>query len=98
MAANYISQREISRKVRAAIAQAVHAVQQQNIEGMAEGLRAALSVYEECPTQVHTPLSHFRDLLVLIRAARSFCATLGRLDDDLAALEARAEALRRPLH
>jgi hypothetical protein len=84
--------------VRAAMSRAAEAVNEQDIDGMADGVGVALGVYEQHPAQAHGPLSHLRDLLLWIRAGRSLCATIGRADDDFAALEERAEALRRPLH
>ncbi len=65
---------------------------------MTEGLAAAVDLYEQYPSHVHAPTSHLPDLLLCIRSGRTLCSALGRPDSDLGALEARAEALRHPLH
>ena len=63
-----------------------------------DGLAAALTLYEQHPSQVHEPSSQLRDLLVFIRSAQSICKTLGQSEAELQELEQRAEGLRRPLH
>ena len=80
------------------LAEAAYSVSDQNITGMATGLRAATMLYEQHPSQATGHLSHLRELMLLIRVGRSLCATLGQPDHDFAALEDRAEALRRPVH
>jgi hypothetical protein len=90
--------REFATEIRAVLAHAAYAVRGRDMDGMIEGLSCGVTLYEQHPSQVHGPLSHWRDLLVFIRAGRTLCTTLGRPDGDFAALEARAEALRRPLH
>ena len=64
---------------------------------MVEDLTKAVALYEEHPSQVHA-VESCPDLLVVIRAGRSLCTTLGRPDADFAALEMRAQTLRHPLH
>lgn len=80
------------------LAQAAYSVSDQNITGMMKGLRAAMILYEQHPSQATSHLSHLCEMMLLIRVGRSLCAALGRPDIDFAALEHRAEALRRPLH
>jgi hypothetical protein len=77
---------------------ATQAVRRQDMAGMTEGLAAAVDLYELYPSHVHMPASHLPDLLLCIRSGRTLCSALGRPDRDLGALEARAEALRHPLH
>ena len=77
---------------------ATQAVRRQDMAGMTEGLAAAVDLYEHYPSHVHAPTSHLHDLLMCIRSGRTLCSALGRSDRDLGALEARAEALRHPLH
>jgi hypothetical protein len=88
----------LAQTVLAAMAQAAEAINQQDFDRMADGLAIAISMYEQHPSQAHAPMSHLRDLLAWIRAARGLCTSLGRPDSDFASLEHRAEALRRPLH
>ena len=76
---------------------ATHAVRRQDMPGMIEGLAAAVTVYEQHPSHVHRRTSHLGDLLMCIRSGRTLCSNLGRPDGELAALEQRAEALKRPL-
>jgi hypothetical protein len=89
---------QVMAQVLAHIKRARQAVRQQNIAGLIDALAAAVTTYEQHPSEVHEPTSHLRDLLVFIRLARSLCKTLKRPDDDLRDLGKRAEALRRPLH
>jgi hypothetical protein len=77
---------------------ATQAVKRQDMAGMTEGLAAAVDLYEQYPSHVHTPASHLHDLLMCIRSGRTLCTALGRPDRDLGALEVRAERLRHPLH
>ena len=92
------SRQALSVTVRAAMAQAARAINEEDVDGMVDGLAVALGIYEQHPSQAHAPLSHLRDLLAWIRAGRSLCTTIGRSDRDFAALQIRAEALQRPLH
>lgn len=70
------------------------AVRAQDIERVVECLSTAVAIYEQHPSCVHEPKSQLRDLLVLIRSARSLSNTLKRPENDLLELEERAEALR----
>lgn len=89
---------QVSADVIAAFARAVESLGGQDIDGMAHALSIVVGVYEAHPSLVHEPRTHFADVLLWIRVARSLCATLGRFDADFATLEHRAEALLRPLH
>ena len=77
---------------------AARAVNRQDMAGMAEGLAAAVALYEQHPSHVHQPTSQLSDLLMCIRAARALCHALGCPDHEMAVLEARAAVLRQPLH
>ena len=77
---------------------ATQAVRRQDMAGMTEGLAAAVDLDENYPSHVHMAGSHLPGLLLCIRSGRTLCNALGRPDRDLGALEARAEALRQPLH
>ena len=70
------------------------AVGQQDIDGVIGCLDACVGLYVRHPSYVNEPGSLLRELLVGIRAARSVCKTLRRPDQDLQAIEARAERLR----
>jgi hypothetical protein len=89
---------QVSADVIAAFARAVKSLSGKDIDGMAHALSIVVGVYEQHPSLVHDPAGHFRDVLLWIRAGRSLCNMQGRPDADFAALENRAEALRRPLH
>jgi hypothetical protein len=88
----------VTEDVLAQIRIATQAVKRQDMAGMTEGLAAAVHLYEQYPSHVHTPASHLLDVLMCIRSGRTLCNALGRPDRDLGALEVRAEALRHPLH
>jgi hypothetical protein len=89
-----VGSEEVTACALAHIQGAAQAVRERNIEGVVRCLDAAVELYEQNPTCVHEPTSQLRDVLVYIRSARSLCKTLKRPDDDLRALENRAEALR----
>jgi hypothetical protein len=63
------------------------AVRAQDIERVVECLSTAVSIYEQHPSCVHEPTSQLRDLLVLIRSARSLSNTLKRPENNLLELE-----------
>ena len=92
------SSRDVARKVRALIGQAADAMSARDIAGVVEGLTSAVILYQQHCWQAATHGSHLRELLVLIRLARNLCALARRADDDFSALEARARALRSPVH
>lgn len=85
---------EISAFVLAHIQGAAQALRNHDIERRVSSLTAAVALYEEHPSYVHAPLGQLRGLLVFIHSARSIGERLERPDDDLRALESRAEALR----
>jgi hypothetical protein len=89
---------QVSVDVITAFARAVESLSDGDIDSMAKALGIVVGVYEQHPSLVHEPVTDFRDVLLWIRAGRNLCATLRRSDADFAALEDRAEALRRPLH
>ena len=72
---------------------AAQAVRDQDFDGMARCLEAALLVYERHPSYAQEEGNLVRDLLVAILAARSLSQALGRPDDHLQLLEDRADVL-----
>jgi hypothetical protein len=92
------SSRNVARKVRAFIGQAAESISARDIAGVLEGLTCAVILYERHPWHAMGHGSHVRELLVLIRLGRNLCALVPQPDDDFTALEARADALRAPLH
>ena len=89
---------DVDADVVALITCAGRAARDENIEGVISALTAAVTIYEEHPSQVPALSGRLADLLRIIRAARKVCKTLKRSIDTLRDLERRAEALRRPLH
>jgi len=63
-----------------------------------DGLAGAVELYEQHPSAVHSSHSELRKVLALIRYAAGVHRKLDLPERRLQTLEARAEALRKPLH
>lgn len=85
---------DITRRVLAQMMPAKQALRNQDIEGVIQSLDAAVAIHEQHPRALQEPTSLMADILVAIRATRSVCGSLGMPDDQLRALDERAEALR----
>jgi hypothetical protein len=48
-----------------------------------------LTLHEQNPSYIHEPMSHLRERLIFICAARGLPQTVRHLDDELRELEAR---------
>ena len=72
---------------------AAQAVRNQDFDGMAGCLEAALSLYERYPSYAQEEGNLIGDVLVAILAARTASQALGRPDEHLQLLEDRAAML-----
>jgi hypothetical protein len=77
---------------------AVDAGVRQDMKAMTEALAAAVSIYEECPSEAHGTLSELRKLIAFLHYARRLYRTLGWCDTDIRELQRRAQALAQALH
>jgi hypothetical protein len=93
-----VSSERVAEDVLALLMGAARARVRMNLPVMVEGLVAAVELYEQYPTEVHSGRSEMRKLLAFIRHAAGVHRELDYPDRQLQDLEARAEALRRPLH
>ncbi|MDB5927123.1 MAG: hypothetical protein JWN13_6059 [Betaproteobacteria bacterium] len=81
------------------VAAAAKALRPKDIDVLIHCLDRAVSLYEQHPKHAQHEGSQLRAVLTFIRSARGIAGALGRRDDDLRRLEARAEALgRSPIH
>jgi hypothetical protein len=80
------------------VSAAAQACRTKQMPRLVDCLRSAVEVYEQHPLHAQHESSQLGALLTFIRSAQSLAKTLAIPDDELPELEARAEALRSPIH